>query len=183
MLNTKIITLPNHLLRQKSTRINHIDQSITELIAAMTKATLDWEDSRSHEFGAALAAVQIGQLHRVIIVRRDFDDKTNRQFDAYINPEIVKFEGQPEEELEGCLSVSGIYGSVARYSKIKLRAQDASGKTIRLTARGFLARVFQHEIDHLNGQVFTDRVQDYTKLYRLQADGHFIPLNDPLSDA
>jgi peptide deformylase len=177
MSKTAIITLPNPLLRQKSRRIGHIDQSVQKLAETMIESTLAWEDSREHEFGAALAAVQIGQLYRVIVVRHDFDDKENRQFDVYINPEIVKAEGSPTEELEGCLSVAGIYGAVARYPKVKVRALDQTGKPIRVTAKGFLARVFQHEIDHMNGMVFVDRVSDSSKLYRLEPSGQFSPLS------
>ncbi len=142
----------------------------------MCQATLDWEDSRSHEIGAALAAVQVAKPYRVVIIRRDFDNKQDRSFDAYINPEIVKLEGQSSEELEGCLSVASIYGKVSRYQKVKIKALNLEGKPVRLTATDFLARVFQHEIDHTNGIVFVDRISDPAKLYRLEADGEFTSL-------
>src|SRR5581483_5363446 len=111
MTRHDIITLPDKRLRQKSKKVTHIDDSIRQLAAEMIEATLDWEDSRRHEVAAALAAVQIGQLHRVIVIRNDFEDEDDRRFGVFINPEIIKTEGEPEEELEGCLSVASIYGS------------------------------------------------------------------------
>ena len=143
----------------------------------MIAATLDWEASREHEFGAALAAVQVAQPYRLVVIRDDFDDKANKSFSIFINPEIVKAEGKPTEELEGCLSVSDIYGSVARYPKVKIKALNLDGQPVRVTATGFLARVFQHEIDHTNGIVFVDRIEDPHKLLKLGPDGKFSPIN------
>ena len=173
-----IITIPTASLREKSIRVGHIDASIQQLAQDMISATLDWEAGREHEFGAALAAVQIGQSYRVVVIRDDFDDKANKSFSVYINPEIARFEGVPEDELEGCLSVADIYGTVSRYPRVKVKALNLNGDTIRVTATGFLARVFQHEIDHTNGIVFVDRVQDPRQLYRLGTDGKFSPLAD-----
>lgn len=173
----KIITIPHPMLREKSRRVGHVDESIQELAQQMIKATLDWEASREHEFGAALAAVQIAQLFRIVVIRSDFDDKANKEFGVFINPEIVKYEGTPTPELEGCLSVKDIYGSVERYPKVKVKALNLNGQPIRITATGFLARVFQHEIDHTNGIVFVDRITDPHKLYHLEADGKFTPVS------
>jgi peptide deformylase len=176
MKQDAIIAIPNPLLHQKSQRIGHIDESIRKLAEDMISATLDWESHRQHEFGAALAAVQIAQLYRVVVIRDDFDNKAEKSFGVFINPEIVKYEGIPEEELEGCLSVEDIYGNVSRYPKVKVRALNLDGRQIRLTATGFLARVFQHEIDHTNGIVFVDRISDPSKLYHLEKDGKFSPI-------
>lgn len=176
MTKADIITLPDPRLRQRSKRIGHIDADIRQLAQNMMAATLDWEASREHEHGVALAAVQVGQLYRLIVVRHDFENKANREFGVFINPEIVKYEGEPEEDLEGCLSVKDIYGSVARYPKVKIKALNLDGQPVRLTVEGFLARVFQHEIDHTNGLVFVDRVHNAAKLYTLEADGSFTPL-------
>ena len=171
-----IITLPNPLLHQKSQRIGHVDAEIEQMAAGMIAATLEWEAGREHEFGAALAAVQVGLPYRIVVIRNDFDNKADKSFSVFINPEIVKAEGELEEELEGCLSVKDIYGAVKRYPKVKVKALNLSGKPVRVTATGFLARVFQHEIDHTNGVVFVDHVTDTKKLYRLEADGQFTPL-------
>jgi peptide deformylase len=172
-----IITLPDPRLHERSKRVGHVDESTQKLAEDMISATLDWEASREHEFGAALAAVQIGELQRVVVIRNDFDNKA-----IFINPEIVKAEGEPVEDMEGCLSVKNTYGAVARYPKVKVKALNLEGKEFRVTATGFLARVFQHEIDHTNGLVFVDHITDTSKLYRLEADGEFTPLN-PAPDA
>ncbi|HEX3081818.1 MAG TPA: peptide deformylase, partial [Candidatus Saccharimonadia bacterium] len=138
MTSKDIITIPNPLLRERSKRIGHIDAEIEQLAADMIHATLDWEAGRDHEFGAALAAVQVARPYRLVVVRDDFDDKTNQSFSVFINPEIVKAEGEPTEELEGCLSVADIYGSVARYPKVKIKALNLEGRPVRVTATGFL---------------------------------------------
>jgi peptide deformylase len=176
MTSKDIITIPNPVLRQRSQRIGHIDPDVTHLAQDMINATLDWEASREHEFGAALAAVQVSKLYRIVVIRDDFDDKENKSFSVFINPEIVKAEGEPAEELEGCLSVTDIYGSVARYPKVKVKALNLEGRPIRVTATGFLSRVFQHEIDHTNGVVFVDRIDNPRKLFRLGGDGKFTAL-------
>jgi peptide deformylase len=170
-----IITLPNPALRGKSKRVGHIDDEIRQLAQDMIAATLDWEADREHEFGAALAAIQVNQPYRLVVVRNNFDDKNDKSFSVFINPEIVKLEGTPTEELEGCLSVKDVYGSVDRYPKVKVKALNLEGKQIRVTATDFLARVFQHEIDHTKGIVFVDRVSDPRKLFRLRSDGKFTP--------
>lgn len=176
MKATDIITIPTPMLRLKSRRVAAVDDHIRQLAANMIEATLDWEAGREHEFGAALAAVQVAQAYRVVVIRNDFDDKADTSFSVFINPEIIRSEGTPTEELEGCLSVRDIYGSVARYPKVKVKALNLEGEPVRVTATGFLARVFQHEIDHTNGVVFVDRVEDPHKLYRLGEDGKFSPL-------
>lgn len=174
MTSQDIITLPDPRLHERSVRIGHIDADTQALAQNMITATLDWESNRDHEIGAALAAVQVGQLLRVVVIRNNFDDKSDRSFSVFINPEIAKYEGDPVEDLEGCLSVKDLYGSVPRYPKVKVKALDLSGKPVRLTASGFLARVFQHEIDHTNGKVFVDHIKDQSKLFRLTAEGKFV---------
>lgn len=144
----------------------------------MIDASLDWEDSRPHEISAALAAVQVDQLERIIIIRSDFDDKSIRDFTPLINPEIVKYEGSLVTDYEGCLSVNGFYGKVPRYSKVRVKALDINGNEIRLKAEGFLARVIQHEIDHTNGVVFVDHIRDqHNAFYRLNEKGELDPLD------
>lgn len=163
MKKEDIITLPHQDLRQKSAKVSFSQEdidSITALIKDMESATLDWEDSRPHEIGAALAAVQIDDLRRVVIVRSDFDDKQVRKFTALINPKVIKAEGELVYDHEGCLSVKDIYGLVPRYSKVRVKAQDINGNEVRIKAEGFLARVLQHEIDHTNGILFVDHIKD-----------------------
>lgn len=178
MTKEDIITLPNPHLRQKSERIHVINQEVLDQVAKMTDAALDWEKSRPHEVSAALAAVQVDILKKLVIIRNDFDDKTNDEFIALINPEIVKYEGEIVEDFEGCLSVNHIYGKVPRYSKVRVKALALNGQEIKLKAEGFLARVLQHEIDHTNGIVFIDHIKDNpTAFYKLDKNGELIPIN------
>ena len=178
MKKEDIITLPNPHLREKSAKVHVVTDETHQLINEMTAAALDWEDSRPHEISAALAAVQIDRLERVVIVRSDFDDKSVREFTALINPEIVKYEGTLVNDYEGCLSVSGVYGKVPRHSRIRVKALDVDGNEIRLKADGFLARVLQHEIDHTNGTVFIDHIRDdHTAFYTLDDTGELQALD------
>ena len=178
MTKDDIITLPNVHLRQKSEKVREITDDTLTLIKDMTDAALDWEASRPHEISAALAAVQIDALERVVIVRSDFDDKASNEFTTLINPEIVKYEGKLIEDYEGCLSVKNVYGKVPRYSKIRVRAINTDGQEVRFKAEGFLARVIQHEIDHTNGIVFIDHIKDSVKaFYTLDAKGELEPLD------
>ncbi len=178
MKKEDIITLPQAHLRQKSTRVRVVGDEVSALIDDMTSAALDWEDSRPHEISAALAAVQIDRLERVIIVRSDFDDKAAREFTALINPEIVKYEGEITYDYEGCLSVSNIYGKVPRYNKVRVKAINEAGEEVRFKADGFLARVIQHEIDHTNGIVFIDHIREKPDaFYTLDEKGELQPLD------
>ncbi len=173
-----IITLPHADLRKKSVRVHVVTDDTHQLIADMTAAALDWEDSRPHEVAVALAAVQIDRLERVVIVRADFDDKSNREFVALINPEIVKTEGAPTIiQPEGCLSVSDIYGHVPRYPKVRVKATTVDGQEIRIKAEGFTAMMLQHEIDHTNGITFIDHIDHDTEaFYTLNDSGELEPI-------
>ena len=178
MDRNSIITLPHANLRVKSKKVTEITEEVLQLIADMKAATLDWEDHRDHEVGVALAAVQVNKLHRVVVVRHDFDDKQNREFAVFINPVIAKYYGRVEDDYEGCLSIKDIYGKVPRYSKVKIDAMNEEGQMFRINAEGFLARVFQHEIDHTNGIVYIDHIKDDPKaFYNLGKDGKLEPLD------
>ena len=179
MKKEDIITLPNPHLRQKSVRVHVITDETKQLIEDMTSAALDWENSRPHEISAALAAVQIDRLERVVIVRADFDDKDNTEFVPLINPEIVKTEGKPViVQAEGCLSVKHVYGNVPRYPKVRVKALDIGGNEIRIKAEGFMAMLLQHEIDHTNGVVFIDHIKDETNaFFTLDDAGELQPLD------
>lgn len=167
-----IITLPNADLRQQSKRVGVITDEIRDIIDDMKSATLDWEKSRSHEVGVALAAVQIDVLLRIVIIRENIDDKNNHQFKVFINPEITKLEGEKVEDYEGCLSIKDIYGKVPRYSRVRIKATDEQGRSFTMKLNGFLARVMQHEIDHTKGIVFIDHIKDnHEAFFRLEKDG------------
>ena len=178
MTKDNIITLPNPHLREKSTRVQEINDDIIALVEGMTAAAVDWENSRPHEISAALAAIQLDRLDRVVIVRSDFDDKAEKGFTALINPEIGKYEGGIVADFEGCLSVRDVYGKVPRHTKIRVKAIDIEGNEIRFKAEGFLARVIQHEIDHTQGIVFIDHIKDQTEsFYTLDEKGELQPLD------
>lgn len=173
-----IITLPNPHLRERSKKVGLITPQIHEYINQMIEATLDWEASRKHELGIALAAIQIDLKLRIVIIREDFEDKNNKNFTILINPFITKYEGDIIEDYEGCLSIKDIYGKVPRYNKVRVKATDINGKETRLSADGFIARVLQHEVDHTNGKVFIDHIKDSPKaFYHLDDDGKLTPLN------
>ena len=178
MKKENVIALPNPHLRQKSLRVHVVTDDTRQLVADITEAALDWEMSRPHEISAAIAAVQVDHLERVVVVRSDFDHKDNKEFTALINPEIVKYEGEVIDDYEGCLSVKVVYGRVPRHSKVRVKALDIDGNEVRLKAEGFLARVLQHEIDHTNGIVFIDHIQDNPKaFYHLDENGELEPLD------
>lgn len=160
MTKDDIIALPNTHLRQKSERVGIITDEILKIVAEMKAATISWDTSRDHEVGVALAAVQIDKLYKIVVVRNNYDDKEDHSFTTFINPEITKFEGKIEADYEGCLSVPNVYGKVPRHSKVKVKATNVKGLEFRVTAEGFLARIFQHEIDHTNGLVFIDHIRD-----------------------
>ena len=166
-----IITLPNPNLREKSVKVSEINDKVLQLVDDMLAAALDWESSRPHEVAVALAAVQIDRLQRVVIIREDFDDKTNQSFTVLINPKIVKFEGEIISEQEGCLSIKDVYGLVPRHSKARVKALDINGNEVRFKSPNpFLARVIQHEIDHTNGICFIDHIADQKDAFSVLTD-------------
>ena len=178
MTKDNIIYLPNPHLRQQSQRITDFSAITKDLVGNMVGATLDWEASRPFEVGAALAAVQLDELKRIIIVRSDFDNKESKEFTTLINPRIVQHDGELVYDHEGCLSVKDVYGYVPRYTKVKVAAQDLEGNDVRIVADGFLARVLQHEIDHTNGIVFIDHIKSNPQaFFTLSQQGELIQLD------
>ncbi|GHU08349.1 peptide deformylase [Alphaproteobacteria bacterium] len=166
-----IITLPNPHLRERSTKVHVITDETLQLIDDMLAAALDWEDSRPHEMAVALAAVQIDRLERVVIIREDFEDKSNNKFVVLINPEIIKKEGKVITDQEGCLSVKDIYGLVPRHEKVRVRAIDIEGREVRIKSPNpFVARILQHEIDHCNGKCFVDHITHQKTAFSILTD-------------
>lgn len=177
-MDNTLITLPNPHLRQTSKKVGFVGDDTVKLVKRMEEITLEWEATREHEVGVALAAIQIDVPLKLIVVRSNFDDKKDKTFRVLINPVITKYEGELLEDFEGCLSVRDIYGKVPRYSKIRLKALDITGKEVRFSAEGFLARVFQHEIDHTNGKMFLDHIKDSPlAFYHLNEDGNLQQLD------
>lgn len=178
MTKDDVITLPHPDLRQKSKKVGIITPEILQIIQDMKDATISWDKSREHEVGVALAAVQIDRLYKIVVIRNNYDNKEDLTFTAFINPTITKLEGDIEEDYEGCLSVKDLYGKVPRYTKVRVKALDEHGREFRVTAEGFLARIFQHEIDHTEGKLFIDHIKDKSDaFYRLSGDGNLVQLD------
>lgn len=172
MSRKDIISLPNENLRQTSKKIGLITEDILQTITKMKEATIDWDTQRDYEIGVALAAIQINVPLRIIIVRNDYNDKSNPIFTSFINPIITKHSDQVIADFEGCLSVPNYYGRVKRYEEVRVKAMNEEGKEFRVKAKGFLARIFQHEIDHLNGVLFIDHIKNNEKaFYQLEDKG------------
>lgn len=111
-------------------------------------------------------------------MRDEFEHKSPATYHALINPEITKREGPIEKDYEGCLSIKHLYGLVPRHAKVRVKALDLEGKPVRVKAEGFLARVLQHEIDHLNGKLFIDHIKkDKKAFFKLKSDGQLEPLD------
>lgn len=173
-----IITLPHPHLRQRSKKVGVITDDTKKIISNMELAVIDWDKSRDHEVTVALAAVQIDELLRIVIIRDDFDHGSPASYSPLINPEIIKYEGAIEYDYEGCLSIRSVYGYVPRHSKIRVKARDLSGKEVRFSATGFLSRVIQHEVDHTNGKLFVDHIKDQADaFYELTDKGELEPLD------
>ncbi|MBI3624132.1 peptide deformylase [Candidatus Saccharibacteria bacterium] len=175
MKKEAIITSPHPSLRQHSKRVGLITPDIQKLIKHMKAAMLDWETSREHEKTVGLAAVQVNRLLKLFIIR---DERQPDAFISFINPEITKREGPIKEDYEGCLSVKDVYGLVPRHESVRVRALDTSGKSFTLKAKGDLARILQHEVDHTKGVLFIDHIKDNKKaFFRLKSDGQLEKLD------
>jgi len=152
-MKERLVTIPNKELFEVTVKVTSFGNELQNQIKIMA------EYLRLHE-GAGLAANQVGWKNRVIVVEFDDDEKHAIPFQAFINPEIVECSDDTNLLEEGCLSVPQIELPVERALKIKLRAQNRAGKKIRLTAKGILARILQHEVDHLGGIIFTEHVSE-----------------------
>lgn len=148
MEDTRVRVYGDEVLRKKAEPVDEIDSSIKELVDRMYVAL-------EEEGGIGLAAPQIGVSKRVIIV--SIPEENSRMELTLINPVITSAEGTQEFE-EGCLSVPGIYETVQRKAKITLEGQLMNGSPYKAEHEGFPATVFQHEIDHLDGVLFVDRL-------------------------
>ena len=146
-------------LRQKSMKIRAVDDGLRRLAADM-HATMD--DAP----GVGLAGPQIGVMRRIVVIRVPGDYVGEGEHDirtTLVNPEIIKGHGR-EVATEGCLSIPDWIGDVPRYESVTVKAIDLNNKEIRIKAKGYYARVIQHEVDHLDGILFVDRVEDKTTL-------------------
>lgn len=150
----KVITVPNDVLRQKAHKVKKFDKDLSLLIDDMIETMRDAP-------GVGLAAPQIGVLQQIIIVEFGDEDLSEvpAKLYAVVNPEIIYSSEEKTFGAEGCLSVPGIMGDVERSQAIAVRGQNRKGKKVKYKLDGWLARIFQHEIDHLDGIIFTDRAE------------------------
>lgn len=154
----KILTYPNPILRQKVERVTNFDNSLKELAT-------DLAETMYAAPGSGLAANQIGACVSVIVIDISSEPEEKKHL-ILVNPEIVDKEGAQIDD-EGCLSVIDLSAKVKRYQKLLVRAQDIEGKTWEFSAEDFLARVIQHEVDHLNGILFIDHLSSLKRaLYK-----------------
>ena len=167
-MKLKLIQKPNPLLAQKSKKITIIDDSIKKLAADMAE-TMQGYGSKE-EAGVAIAAVQVGVPVRLTVIR-DEDDPDG--YFTLINPEIIKGSKKEILDMEGCMSVPQKYGKVYRYEKVKVRGIDLNGKKVEIKAEGLMARILQHEIDHMDGQLFLSHVEP-GELYTLDTEGKLV---------
>lgn len=155
-------------LRQKATKIRQVDDSLRKLAQDMHETMLDAP-------GVGLAAPQVGVPRRLIVVHvpEGYEEENDPGLTlTLVNPEIVKAQGR-ELGLEGCLSIPGWVGEVPRFDAITVKALNLDNRDVRLKVQGYAARVLQHEIDHLDGILFVDRVEDKSTLQRVPPDsGH-----------
>jgi peptide deformylase len=157
----EILSFDHPVLRQKAKKVTRVDASIVRLLD-------DLAETMYAAPGAGLAANQIGVALRVCVVKGD-----DNQHYGLVNPVVVKGEGT-QVGYEGCLSFPGWMGEVERYETVVVKGLNRRGKEVRIKSSGFTARAFQHEIDHLDGILFTDRLTGLDTLRRVEeadADG------------
>ena len=147
----KIIEAGAPILKGTAKPVDHITKHTKKLLDDMAETMYAAE-------GVGLAAPQINQSLQIVVL-----DDGNGLIEL-INPEILSHSEETEMGVEGCLSVPGYYGSVSRYKKIKVRALNRHGKTVVYEPEGFLARIFQHEIDHLYGTLFIEKAENLRRV-------------------
>jgi peptide deformylase len=150
-----ILTFEHPVLHQRSRKVARVDTSIQRLLDDLTETMLDAP-------GAGLAANQIGVPLRVCVVKGD-----ENQIWGLVNPAIVKTAGT-QVGYEGCLSKPGWVGEVERHESVVVKGLNRHGKEVRIKSTGFTARAFQHELDHLDGILFTDRLTSLDTLRRIE---------------
>ena len=155
----EIVTNPASVLRQKARKVSNFGTDLQRLIDDMV------ETMRSAP-GVGLAAPQVDTPMRVIVV--EFGDEEDEEVPAklysLVNPEIIRASTETDLGTEGCLSIPGYVGDVERPIAVTVKGLNRRGKPVRIKAKGWLARIFQHEIDHLNGVLFIDRAEKVWKV-------------------
>ena len=162
----EIVTIPEPVLRKKARKVTDFGSELQTLIDDMV-------ETMRQAPGVGLAAPQVASPLRVIVI--EFSDEENEETPpklyTMVNPEIVRLSEELVVGTEGCLSIPGFIGNVERPEQIIVKGQNRHGQPMRVKAHGWLARIFQHEIDHLNGVLFTDRALRIWK----PAEGEVVP--------
>ncbi len=154
-----IISIGDPVLRMKAKKIQVFDRDLRNLAENML-------ETLRNSGGVGLAAPQIGDSIRMIVVEyadTEKDENAKPQTFTLVNPEITGHSAETETGVEGCLSVPGLVGEVERWQSVKIKAQNLAGKPVKVSAEGWLARIFQHEIDHLDGICYVDRTDNVWK--------------------
>jgi len=151
----EIVTFPQAVLRLKAKPVKTFDKEFQTLVDDML-------ETMRQAPGVGLAAPQVGESIQLVVVEfGDEEDETvPKKVTVLVNPEIVKTSEEVVTDVEACLSVPELAGEVERFEKITVKTQDRFGQQRKLTATGWLARIFQHEIDHLNGVLYIDRASN-----------------------
>jgi peptide deformylase len=148
----EIVTTPNPVLRKKAHKVTDFGSEIQKLIDDMV-------ETMRVAPGVGLAAPQVDVSQRVVVVEYgdDEDEDVPKKLFTLVNPEIIRYSPETMLGNEGCLSVLGFQGEVERSLEVTVKALNRHGKPVRIKAKGWMARIFQHEIDHLDGVLFVDR--------------------------
>ncbi len=162
-----IVTLPDPVLRRKARPVSEFGKDLQTLI-------VDMVDTMRDAPGVGLAAPQVGIGERLIVIEyaeppEEGDEQKEVKPKLYVmaNPEIVKTSDETVLGVEGCLSIPGLVGEVERFSMVQVKGLNRRGQPMKVKAEGWLARIFQHEIDHINGVVFPDRA---TRVWKPEPD-------------
>jgi peptide deformylase len=164
-----IVTLPEPVLYRKARPVKKFDQNLQTLIDDMI-------DTMRDAPGVGLAAPQVGISDRLIVVeyaeqpeekKGEEPKEVKPKLYVMINPQIMKTSEETVVGIEGCLSIPGLVGEVERFSEIQIKGLNRRGQPMKVKAKGWLARIFQHEIDHINGVVFTQRA---TKVWKPETE-------------
>ena len=161
----KIYMLGQETLRTPAIRIVKVDDSIRQLAKNMLLTMYSAK-------GIGLAAPQVGVQKRILVIDLNFEDPDAHP-NVFINPEIISSSASLDTYEEGCLSIPGVYLNVLRPSSIKLSYRDEMGRPKKMNAEGLMARCIQHEIDHLNGVLFVDKVTDQDELKKQLIENKF----------
>jgi len=150
-----IVTFPDPFLKLKAKQVTKFDTELQTLVDNM------FETMRAAP-GVGLAAPQIGESLRLVVVEYTEDEDENAKPKKYVlvNPEIVKRSEEMITDIEGCLSLPGLAGRVERHEAVTVKTKNRFGKPLKIEAEGWLARIFQHEIDHLEGVLYIDRAEE-----------------------